>query len=265
MAKCASGSRHTICVSDDGIVYAFGCNESGQLGLEQSCVHRRTAIPTQNPHLQKITQVSCGLDFTVCIDEEGSIWSFGDNDYGQLGLGNYIEFHRIPQKVENIPPVQSISCGYMHLLILCTDSNLWSVGNNTLGQLCLGETSSKSKPHQSPYSNISKISAGCEFSMFQNMDGEIYGCGDNEFGQLGFTNKRFQFDVILIPNHPLDILELCCGSYHSLLLDSLGIVYAAGMIKYGSLGHGHNDPKKKFKQWEKIPNIPPIQKISCSW
>ena len=48
--------------------------------------------------------------FTVCVDDEGFIWSFGDNFSGQLGTGNKTNFN-VPQKLQNIPPVLSIACG----------------------------------------------------------------------------------------------------------------------------------------------------------
>ena len=67
--------------------------------------------------------ISCGEHFTVCVDCEGFIWSFGDNNRGQLGTGNKTNFN-VPQKLINIPPVLSVSCGYSHTLIITDDSNL---------------------------------------------------------------------------------------------------------------------------------------------
>ena len=54
--------------------------------------------------------ISCGAYFTVCVDYEGFMWSFGENEYGQLGTGNQTNFN-VPQKIEDIPPVLSVSCG----------------------------------------------------------------------------------------------------------------------------------------------------------
>ena len=61
--------------------------------------------------------VSCGVYFTVCLDHEGFIWSFGANDCGQLGTGNEINFN-VPQKITNIPPVVSVSYGSFYTLII---------------------------------------------------------------------------------------------------------------------------------------------------
>ena len=65
----------------------------------------------------------------MCVDYEGFIWSFGENKYGQLGTGNKTNFN-VPQKIQDIPPVVSVSCGSYHTLIITNDSNLWSWGRN---------------------------------------------------------------------------------------------------------------------------------------
>ena len=73
--------------------------------------------------------ISCGYGFTVCVDYEGFIWSFGQNNFGQLGTGNITNFN-VPQKILSIPPVISVSCGSLHTLIITNDDNLWSWGRN---------------------------------------------------------------------------------------------------------------------------------------
>ena len=80
--------------------------------------------------------ISCGSSFTVCVDNEGFIWSFGGNNHGQR-TGRTTSRH-IPQKLLEIPLVLAVSCGHVHTLIITTDSNLWSCGFNNNGQLCLG-------------------------------------------------------------------------------------------------------------------------------
>ena len=153
MKACACGGYHTITLSGDGIVYSFGRNAHGQLGLGHN---NDVSLPTPIPNLPKINLISCGKHFAVCVDHEGFIWSFGDNSYGQLGTGNTTNFNA-PQKIINIPPVLSVSCGYEHTLIITNDDNLWSCGRNTAGQLCHGDTEDRSKPQQTSFPNILKI------------------------------------------------------------------------------------------------------------
>ena len=86
----------------------------GQLGLGHN---DHVFLPTPIPNLPKINMISCGSRFTVCVDHEGFIWSFGKNNSGKLGTGNTINFN-VPQKLVNIPPVVSVSWGSKHTLII---------------------------------------------------------------------------------------------------------------------------------------------------
>ena len=259
MACC--GEFFTVCLGADGIVYSFGVNYCCQLGLGSAV--SGVTIPKPLKNLPKIKQVSCGREFTVCIDEEGSIWSFGSNYYGQLGTGNR-KTVEIPQKIKDIPSsAQSVSCGAQHTLIITDDLNLWSFGLNEQGQLFQGNIINPIvNPKQTSFTNVIKISAGGFFSLLQNMGKEIYGCGQNCDGQLGFIDRNFENSVepILIPNQPPNIIQLYCGIYHTLLLDSDGNVFSFGYNYYGNLGIGHNEIQIGINH---IRNIPFIRDISC--
>ena len=217
LMACASGEYHTVTLSDDGVVYLFGRNNEGQLGLGHN---NNVSLPGTISNLPKIMEISCGAFFTICIDIEGGLWSFGQNQNGQLGKGHTININ-FPQKLINIPPVRSVSCGCYHTLIITNDSNLWSCGRNEYGQLCLEKTGNQSNFQQTAFEQISKISAGGYHSFFQNTKGEIFGCGDNSYGQVGLGNfDHPQINVTLIPNLSLNIVQFCSGYHSSLFLDS---------------------------------------------
>ena len=253
---CISGEFYTITLSEDGVVHSFGRNYSGQLGLEHT---DDISLPTPISNLPKIKQIACGWEFTVCVDEYGFVWSFGENNSGQLGTGNKKEFN-FPQQIQNIPPVLSIACGVAHTLIITNDSNLWACGSNEYGQLCLGNQEDQSTFKQTSFSNISKISLGSFYSLFQNNKEEIFACGSNDYGGLlGLGHKNSpQMTPSLIPNLPSNIIQFVCGYLHNLFLDSEGNVFSVGANQFGQLGHNTNQ-----NELNQIPNIPPIQSISC--
>ena len=252
---CSCGGYHTIIISDDGTVYSFGRND-GALGLGH---YKNISVPTPIPNLPQINMVSCGGNFTVCVDYEGFIWSFGANGSGQLGIGNTTYFN-VPQKILGIPPVLSVSCGYEHTLMITNDSNLWSWGSNSSGQLCHGDTEGRSKPQKTSFSNISIISAGWSFSLFQNDKGEIFSCGYNFHGQCGLGHNDTQIAPSLILNAPSNIVHFVCGASQNLFLDSEGNVFSVGFNNKGQLGLGRCRNQNVLN---KIPNIPPIKIISC--
>ena len=253
----ACGQYHTTTLSDDGTVHSFGRNTEGALGLGH---YNDVKLPTPIPNLPKINMISCGAYFTVCVDYEGFIWSFGASSYGQLGTGTTTNFN-VPQKLLNIPPVVSLACGYSHTLIITNDDDLWSWGTNGFGQLCNGDREDRSKPQKTSFSNISKISAGSDHSLFQNDKGEIFACGYNHYGQCGLGHfDSPQITPIIVPNVPSNIVQFVCGSNQNLFLDSEGNVYSVGYNHYCQLGLGHNTNQNVLN---KIPNIPFIQTISC--
>ena len=219
-------------------------------------------IPTPIPNLPRIKQVACGCTFSVCVDLEGFIWSFGYNNEGQLGTGNQNSY-KAPQKILDIPPVQSVACGYYHTIIITNNSNLWSCGNNTFGQLCLGNSENQLTFQQTSFSNILKVSLGAYHSLFQNEKGQIYSCGSNGCGELGIGfNYGKKVDIpTIIPNLPPNIIQFFCAHKHSLFLDSDGNVFSVGNNSWGQLGIHVNDTNKD--ELIRIPNIPPIQIISC--
>ena len=256
---CSCGACHTTTLSDDGEVYSFGRNDQGQLGLGHN---NKVSRPTAIPNLPKIKQISCGEFFTVCVDNEGFLWSFGYNSGGQLGTGNTNNIN-VPHKIEDIPPVSTVSCGCNHILIITNQSHLWSCGNNAFGQLCIEQMDNQliqTKPLDTKFRSISKISAGNLFSYFQSKEGRIYSCGYNCNGELGLGHYTHQKTVALIKNQPPNIIQFTSGYNHCLFLDKNGNVFSVGGNGNGQLGLGHNNNQNVLVQ---IPNIPPIQTISC--
>ena len=148
--SCACGFRHTITLSDDGTAYSFGVNSGGELGLG---LHNDVSLPTPIPILPKISQVSCGSYFTVCVDYEGFIWSFGENEWANSEQET-TDFN-VPQKLE-IPPVHSVACGSSYTLIITNDDNLWSWGRNDCGQLFHGDTETRLIPKKHHFRTFQK-------------------------------------------------------------------------------------------------------------
>lgn len=257
---CCCGCFHTICISDGGDVYSFGCNIQGQLGTGDN---ESRNIPYHISNLPLITKVSCGEYFTLCLDESGYLWSFGENNRGQLGIGN-CESQNTPIRIKGISEISSIACGAEHSLCLTNSTELWSFGRNEEFQLCLSEQENTqvSSPKKTEFSNIKLIVAGYRYSIFQDEDGIIYGKGDNELNQMGsIDNKNSRNPKVNTLNFPNNITAIACGWAHSILLDSEGIVYGIGYNSHGQLGLGNTNAVGTLT---KIPDLPIIEYIACS-
>lgn len=119
MQGVAAGLWHTVCISDDGDVYSFGGNQFGQLGtgsdqaetlpklLEAECLENKNA---------KV--VSCGARHSAIITEDGSVFCWGWNKYGQLGLGDATDRSTpYPVPIDGFQ-MTNVTCGWWHTLAL---------------------------------------------------------------------------------------------------------------------------------------------------
>ncbi|XP_041000486.1 ultraviolet-B receptor UVR8-like isoform X6 [Juglans microcarpa x Juglans regia] len=115
----AAGLWHTVCISADGDVYAFGGNQFGQLGTggdQAETLPRLLDAPGQENMRAKI--LSCGARHSALITDDRKVFCWGWNKYGQLGLGDVID-RNIPSQViiDGCIP-KNVSCGWWHTLLL---------------------------------------------------------------------------------------------------------------------------------------------------
>lgn len=115
----AAGLWHTVCISSGGDVYAFGGNQFGQLGTGSD---QAEALPMllDAPSIENVNAkiVSCGARHSAIVTDDGKIFSWGWNKYGQLGLGDVID-RNLPSQVKIESCVaKKIACGWWHTLLL---------------------------------------------------------------------------------------------------------------------------------------------------
>ncbi|CAN6442816.1 unnamed protein product [Victoria cruziana] len=115
----AAGLWHTVCVSVDGRVYAFGGNQFGQLGTgnnQAETLPRLLLAPSLERNHAKL--VSCGARHSAIVTEGGEVFCWGWNKYGQLGLGDTINRSTpCPVQISDFRP-RNIACGWWHTLLL---------------------------------------------------------------------------------------------------------------------------------------------------
>jgi len=115
-----------------GPAVAAGDNTYGQLG-----------DGTNKPHLtpvlisalgETVTQVAAGAGFGVALKADGTVWTWGLNEQGQLGDGT-VSNKQVPQQVPNLSAITQISAGIGHVLALASDGTVWAWGANDKGQV----------------------------------------------------------------------------------------------------------------------------------
>eukprot|EP01084_Bolivina_argentea_P309957 536202_1 len=259
--QIAAGQSHSLVLTEDGNVWSFGYNNQGQLGHANQ---KTNSTPTIIEALkdEHIVQISSGSFHSAVISQKGNLFCFGNNGYGQCGLGdNWNADILIPKKVdinkeykeEKEPLIPSyVDCGGNHTLLL-TENNFvmsWGLGNN--GQL--GYKAEKQKQATPKIidvlsnKKIVKIACGGNHNLCVSEQGELYSFGAGIAGQLGFGTKKNVFEpqrVELFIKQNIQIVSCFAGTcgYHSAVIGSNGNCWLFGGNLKGQLGNGTKESK----------------------
>lgn len=221
--------HHSAVVSSAGELLTFGMNDCGQLGLDHT-QHQHTPQLVDALSSQVITKVACGLYHTVVVTAGGEVYSFGKNDYGQLGLG-HARNAKVPSLVkistsDSDEKIVDVSCGYYHTVVITEKGKLITWGRNDYGQLGIGSKDHKNTPQYVPLPLSSKIkytSCGCYHTLILLANGRVMVFGRNNKGQLGAGARTLpSADLPLpIPSNSLsndDVVCIAAGFYSSYIL-----------------------------------------------
>lgn len=138
---------------------------------------------TANPALP--IKLAAGDGHTVALKNDGTVWSWGNNNSGKLGVGATTNCNT-PTQVINLNNIIAISAGTNHTVALRKDGTVWTWGENRFGQLGDGTTESCTAPQQvSGLGNIIAIAAGDDHTVALKNDGTVWAWGYNSSGQLG--------------------------------------------------------------------------------
>ncbi|KAJ1490721.1 regulator of chromosome condensation 1/beta-lactamase-inhibitor protein II, partial [Baffinella frigidus] len=142
----ASGSFHSLAITESLDLYSWGWNNDGQLGMGPLELRPNIPYPTKVVYFDskvkvKIVKISAGFAHTAAVTADGELYTWGNNRYGQLGLGDYVA-RRFPSLVTGFIDsrgaefkVADVKCGLYHCLVQTTAGSIWSFGSNSRGQL----------------------------------------------------------------------------------------------------------------------------------
>jgi alpha-tubulin suppressor-like RCC1 family protein len=225
-------------LSGSGWLYAWGQGTNGQLG-QGDVINRSSPVQVGTLNTWKSAAGSGYTSFAIKTD--GTLWAWGNNDYGKLGI-NLVPVSGAPG--DKSSPVQvgslsnwlSMATGYSNALAIKTDGTLWTWGYGLFGRLGLGDTTDRSSPTQvGALTNWSKASVGFRHTAAIKADGTLWVWGNNTYGQLGQNNVTYRSSPVQIGSLTTWSFVFA-GDFNSAAIKTDGTLWTWGYNQYGALG-----------------------------
>ena len=253
--QVVAGSFHSLALTESGYVYSWGWNNDGQLGMGPLETQTSIPYPSQITYFIQtkpilITRIAAGYAHSVAIATDGTLYTWGNNKYGQLAQGDNLN-RPFPTAVSGFTDsqgatvhAQDVSCGLYHCLVLTTRGQVWSFGSNSRGQL--GTCSSS--PTINDNLVLTCVASPIEvqatvYTSLKPKKVEFPNITDSNNNLLGaplitkIATGAFHSMAIAIPcATPIGLYTDACTAYD----DTAGDLYVWGNNRYGQLGIGTN-------------------------
>ncbi|XP_041799235.1 regulator of chromosome condensation [Chelmon rostratus] len=278
IVQVIAGGMHTVCLSDTGNVYTFGCNDEGALGRDTT--EGSEMVPGKVILEEKVVQVSAGDSHTAALTDDGTVYIWGafrDNN-GVIGLLEPLKTSTVPVKVPMTEPVMKIASGNDHLVLVTLEGNLYSSGTGEQGQLgrvpeLFSNTGGRKGLGRLLEPQIVKVKGkvhftdafcGAYFTFALSKEGHVYGFGLTNYHQLGTKDTRvcfFPVKLTCFKNSTTSWVDFSGGQHHTVCLDAEGQVYSLGRAEYGRLGLGEGAEEKS--EPTPVTGMEPASRVTC--
>ena len=239
-----TGQFHTCVARTNGAVKCWGLNSAYQLG-HPTLGLKFCDSGWQPLFLADIVALAAGSEHTIAIKADGTLWTWGDDKFGQLGTvgsSNYV-----PTEVASLSNVTYASGGKEHTCSLHGNGMVHCWGNNANGQLGLGHNNSASYPlHVSKIAPAAAVECGWYHTCGLLNNGTVWCWGNNGNGQLGLGNTV----STNVPKQVIGItgaIAVSAGASHTCALKADDSVWCWGSNSKGQLGDGTT-----FDRWTPV-------------
>ena len=227
--------KHSLVIDNNGYLWSRArSNYYGELGNGTTEASDKLIKIKEDVKFEKISAVETS---NLAIDNEGNLWSWGNNNCGQIGDGTS-EDKLEPTKIETDKKFVQISKGTLFSLAIDDEGNLWSWGNNDYGQIGDGDSSKtyRYKPVQIiKNTKFIQISAGDSYALALDINGKLWSWGRNNSGQLGRNGSS---SIPAVVKEDTKFTQISADDEHSMAIDGGGNLWAWGYNICGQLGDG---------------------------
>eukprot|EP00124_Ichthyophonus_hoferi_P001952 Ihof_evm5s118 gene=Ihof_evmTU5s118 len=234
VAMVTCGWAHSLAITANHQLLSWGCNQYGQLGRSVTSSDQFSTEPQSVtiPGDLKVIKICAGMRHSVALTSNGSVFTWGVNRHGQLGLGESVKLSHTPTLVPGLEErIVDIATGQQHTVLLTATGVLYTFGNNKFGQ-CLA-----SPPEMIRHGNhiwkptrvqldhscaIQSIHSGWSHVMAIMTNGDTVAWGRNDYGQLGIgtsnsANQPSSGPTIVQSLH--ECKQLSLGAEHAIAID----------------------------------------------
>ena len=253
MAAC--GHDFTAIVTEGGEVWAWGSGDSGVLGLGNDA-HQLVPIKVGGHDVfgARVVKVAAGPNHAASV-AAGTLWTWGDGEYGQLGHGD-LEPRQRPERLGREmfggSPAVMVACGCAHTLVLTAAGVVWTCGNGERGKLGLGDEADTlvltlvgpDRFRGAPTSTIVMVAAGAEHSVAVGAEGGIWTWGYGGQGRLGHNTGEDRLEPTLLAGEALGgslTVLVAAGACHTVAVTREGALWVWGCGLAGQLGLGDTE------------------------
>jgi len=227
-----AGYSSSYGIKADGTLWVWGANGSGKLGTGNT--NWVIATPTQIGTATNWLSVSDGWYHTIALKTDGTLWAWGDNEYGQLGDNTTVD-KLTPTQIGTATNWQTIETGIYHSLALKTDGTLWFWGSrfNIYGT----STQNNSPTQIGTDTNWLKLAGGQHHCAAIKTNGTLWTWGENSTGQLGDGTTIYRTTPIQVGT-ATDWLDVSAGTRYTIASKNNLSLWSWGYNYGGVLGLG---------------------------
>ncbi len=243
-AAVTTGHYHSMALMIDGTVRAWGWDNRGQIGPAGAAATTVAAPVAVTGLPAGVIAVAAGRAHSLALALDGTVWSWGDNSFGQLGYGTAdVLRHATPTPVQGLPGgIVAVAGGRDTSFAITASGDLWAWGNSQYGQVGNGavgkNTDGTPRTVLAPVlvmGGIRQVESGADHTVAVTTTDQVWSWGRNRYGQLGYAGTASRSRPVRVTAVPA-VSSVVAGRDHVLALATNGDVYTWGRNDGGQLG-----------------------------
>jgi alpha-tubulin suppressor-like RCC1 family protein len=228
-SQLSVGSTYTVAIRADGTLWSWGLNGNGQLG-QGDTVPRSSPVQLGTSSWSQVAAAVSTGNVVFAIKADGTMWGWGSNIAGSLGLGDAIARSN-PTQING--SWSKVASGTNASIGIKSDGTLWTWGTNSQGQLGTGLTTSRSSPVQIGTGSWAQVTMGTQNAAAITNDGKLFTWGLGTYGALALGDTLSRSSPVQVGTSSWSQVA---AEEHMVATDSTGRLLAWGRNQQGQLG-----------------------------